>query len=97
MVQLAEDRRRIIQQFVRVADFANNAVFEDDHLVVVDDCLELVCYGDNGVLGKFATDDALYEGVGNVVDTTINIGQSGAGILRMECCLPACSFIEDQD
>ncbi len=48
---------------MRAVILDQRAVVEDGDLVEIDDGLEFVRHGDDGVLGEFLADDALDEGV----------------------------------
>jgi len=69
MVQLAESRGRFVQQRVRIAKLSQSTVVQYGHLVEVDNRFELVCYRDDGMLGELLADNALDQGICNVVDT----------------------------
>lgn len=67
-VQLAEARVLAREQGVRAVELAQLPVVQHGDLVEVDDGLELVRHGDDGVPGELLADDALDEGVGGFVD-----------------------------
>ena len=59
-------------------------------LVKIDDCVQLMCHGDNGVFCEFLPHDALDHGVCNIVDARGRgrelawVGEKGEGIERTE-------------
>ena len=61
---------------MRAIKFLQHAVIQDGHLVEIDDGLEFVGDGDDGMLGEFLADDALDEGVGGVVDACDRTGSA---------------------
>lgn len=44
------------------------AVIQNSNLIEVDDSVELVGHGNDGMFGEFLADDALDKGIGDVVD-----------------------------
>lgn len=56
------------EQRVWLVELFQHAIVQHRNLVEVDDRLELMGYGNDGMLGELLPDDALDEGVGCVVD-----------------------------
>lgn len=83
-VQLPEPAVLASEQGVGAVVLRQHAVVEHGHLVEVDDGLELVRDGDDGVLGEFLADDALDESVGCVVDAVgcVSVGGNEWGEVR---------------
>lgn len=70
VVQFVEGRRPR-QQGVGTVEFDEHAFVQDGDFVEVEDRVELVRHGDDGVVGELFADDALHQGVGFAVDAAI--------------------------
>lgn len=60
-VESTEMRLRVCEERVRLAGLDNAACVEHDHAVVIEDCVELVRDGDDGVVAEFLADDSLHD------------------------------------
>lgn len=70
-VESTEVRLRVCEERVGLACLDDAAGVEHDHAVVIEDCVELVRDGDDGVVAEFLADDSLHDFICLGVDAVI--------------------------
>ena len=67
-IQFPKRAIRLREQLIRTIQFDQSPLIEHSHFIEIGNCVQFVRHGDDGVTGEFLADDALDQGVGDVVE-----------------------------